>query len=185
MNQARRFLRERAEAGSRSQDTEQRKALGKLVYVSYLVFGAQQAAFLMPLRRVFSIQPASIDVMRRDNAKQLFDNYIKAHGGELQVSYPFMHSFIYAHNMCLPLGSGVYSPESPPVQGPVLALQVIAMQVHYMFTPSRYICTHLQLKMWVDSVCAIFNCHYFYLPWTACLACACLCALSVVKHLLS
>ncbi len=87
--------------------------------------------------------------------------------------------------MCLPLGSGVYSPESPPVQGPVLALQVIAMQVHYMFTPSRYICTHLQLKMWVDSVCAIFNCHYFYLPWTACLACACLCALSVVKHLLS
>jgi hypothetical protein len=95
MNQARRFLRERAEAGSRSQDTEQRKALGKLVYVSYLVFGAQQAAFLMPLRRVFSIQPASIDVMRRDNAKQLFDNYIKAHGGELQVSYPSIYAFIH------------------------------------------------------------------------------------------
>lgn len=85
MNLARRFLRERAEAGSRSQDSEQRKALGKLVYVSYSVFGAQQAAFLMPLRRVFNIQPASVDVMRRDNAKQLFDNYIKAHGGELQV----------------------------------------------------------------------------------------------------
>ena len=91
MNQARRFLRERAEAGSRTQDTEQRKALGKLVYVSYLVFGAQQAAFLMPLRRVFNIQPASIDVMRRDNAKQLFDNYIKAHGGELQVEHE-LHS---------------------------------------------------------------------------------------------
>ena len=85
MNLARRFLRERAEAGSRSQDSEQRKALGKLVYVSYVLFGAQQAAFLMPLRRVFNIQPASIDVMRRDNAKALFNNYIKAHGGELQV----------------------------------------------------------------------------------------------------
>lgn len=87
MNLARRFLRERAEAGSRSQDSEQRKALGKLVYVSYVLFGAQQAAFLMPLRRVFNIQPASIDVMRRDNAKALFNNYIKAHGGELQVCY--------------------------------------------------------------------------------------------------
>ena len=85
MNLARRFLRERAEAGSRSQDAEGRKALGKLVYVSYVLFGAQQAAFLMPLRRVFSIQPASVEVMRRDNAKQLFNNYIKANGGELQV----------------------------------------------------------------------------------------------------
>ena len=109
MNQARRFLRERAEAGSRSQDTEQRKALGKLVYVSYLVFGAQQAAFLMPLRRVFSIQPASIDVMRRDNAKQLFDNYIKAHGGELQVGcvsihapHAIMHTTQYVQSFVVP-----------------------------------------------------------------------------------
>jgi len=33
--------------------------------------------------------------MRRDNAKQLFDNYIKAHGGELQVSHPSFYAFIY------------------------------------------------------------------------------------------
>lgn len=116
MNQARRFLRERAEAGSRSQDTEQRKALGKLVYVSYLVFGAQQAAFLMPLRRVFNIQPASVDVMRRDNAKQLFDNYIKAHGGELQVSHAGTSCLLKKHHlhpmaMTYPIGweSGVAS----------------------------------------------------------------------------
>ena len=102
MNQARRFLRERAEAGSRSQDTEQRKALGKLVYVSYLVFGAQQAAFLMPLRRVFNIQPASIDVMRRDNAKQLFDNYIKAHGGELQVSHQLPNTVLHSSPLTPP-----------------------------------------------------------------------------------
>ena len=89
MNLARRFLRERAEAGSRTQDAEQRKALGKLVYVSYALFGAQQASFLMPLRRVFNIQPPAIDVMRRDNAKLLFNNYIKAHGGELQVCIVF------------------------------------------------------------------------------------------------
>lgn len=85
MNLARRFLRERAEAGSRTQGAEQRKALSKLVYVSYLVFGAQQASFLMPLRRVLNIQPASVDIMRRDNAKELFDNYLKANGGELKV----------------------------------------------------------------------------------------------------
>jgi hypothetical protein len=41
--------------------------------------------------------------------------------------------------------------ELPPVQGPVLALQVTAMQISYMSTPS-YICTDVQLKMCVDSV---------------------------------
>ena len=61
------------------------QALGKLVYVSYLVFGAQQAAFVLPWKRVLDIQPATIDVMRRDNAKQLFQNFIKDNGGELQV----------------------------------------------------------------------------------------------------
>lgn len=61
------------------------QALGKLVYVSYLVFGPTQASYLMPLPRVLGIQAASIDIMRRDNAKQLFDNYIKNNGGELKV----------------------------------------------------------------------------------------------------
>lgn len=57
------------------------------MYVSYQVFGATQASYLMPIPRVMGIQAAGIDVMRRDNAKQLFDNYVKANGGELRVRH--------------------------------------------------------------------------------------------------
>ena len=135
MNQARRLLRERAEAGSRSQDAEQRKALGKLVYVSYQVFGPQQAAFLMPLRRVFNIQPASIEVMRRDNAKQLFDNYIKAHGGELQVSAVFCYLIVCVYHAGGVFVLSFFSYHWTPCWS--LTLTMSPLSIPAAFAPSR------------------------------------------------
>lgn len=56
----RRILRGRLEAGSRGEDFEARKAFQKLIYVSNLVFGDRQAAFLLPWARVFGLNDAQV-----------------------------------------------------------------------------------------------------------------------------
>lgn len=53
------------------------------MYVSYIVFGDQKAAFLLPWRRVFNLTDAQLFVARRDNARAIFSGYLAARGGEL------------------------------------------------------------------------------------------------------
>eukprot|EP00891_Asterochloris_glomerata_P003309 jgi/Astpho2/3309/fgenesh1_pg.00054_%23_10_t len=82
MNLARRLLREKAEQ-RKGGGAEQRKAFQKLIYVSYQVFGAQKASFLLPFARTLGINPGGIDIANREVAKQLFQNFLVAAGGEL------------------------------------------------------------------------------------------------------
>lgn len=77
----RRVLRGRLEAGSRSEDVAARKAFQKLVYISNLVFGDRQAAFLLPWQRVFGLSNAQLQIARRDNAKSLFNSKLNAMTG--------------------------------------------------------------------------------------------------------
>jgi len=77
----RRVLRGRLEAGSRGEDIDARKTFQKLIYVSTLVFGERQAAFLLPWARVFGLTDAQIQVARRDNAKSLFKHRVMSNGG--------------------------------------------------------------------------------------------------------
>lgn len=77
----RRILRGRLEAGSRGEDIEARKTFQKLIYISNLVFGERQAAFLLPWARIFGLTDAQIQVARRDNARSLFASNIAAAGG--------------------------------------------------------------------------------------------------------
>ena len=77
----RRVLRGRLEAGSRGEDFDARKTFQKLIYVSTLVFGERQAAFLLPWARVFGLTDAQIQVARRDNAKSLFKYRVMSNGG--------------------------------------------------------------------------------------------------------
>jgi hypothetical protein len=52
------------------------------VYLSYIVFGEQKAAFLLPWRRVFNLTDAQLFVARRDNARAIFSGHLAARGGE-------------------------------------------------------------------------------------------------------
>ena len=63
------------------------QAFQKLIYVSYQVFGAQKASFLLPFARTLGINPGGIDIANREVAKQLFQNFLAAAGGELPVSH--------------------------------------------------------------------------------------------------
>jgi hypothetical protein len=76
----RRALRGRLEAGSRAEDVGARRAFQKLIYVSGLVFGDRQAAFLLPWARVFGLTDAQVAVARRDNARALFKAAVAAGG---------------------------------------------------------------------------------------------------------
>ena len=77
----RRVLRGRLESGTRGEDQEARKTFQKLIYVSNLVFGDRQSAFLLPWARVFGLSDATVQVARRDNARALFRQRIAAEGG--------------------------------------------------------------------------------------------------------
>jgi hypothetical protein len=66
----------------RQSQFEQRKAFQRLVYLSYIVFGEQKAAFLLPWRRVFNLTDAQLFVARRDNARAIFSGHLAARGGE-------------------------------------------------------------------------------------------------------
>lgn len=56
----RRLSRIGFEYKDRQSQFEQRKAFQRLVYVSYIVFGDQKAAFLLPWRRVFNLTDAQV-----------------------------------------------------------------------------------------------------------------------------
>ncbi|KAL4434488.1 hypothetical protein ABPG75_000929 [Micractinium tetrahymenae] len=86
----RRILRGRMEASSRGEDIEARKTFQKLIYVSNLVFGERQAAFLLPWQRVFGLTDAQLYVAKRDNAKNIFKQYLDANGGELKAEKQFL-----------------------------------------------------------------------------------------------
>ncbi|KAL4420333.1 hypothetical protein ABPG77_010238 [Micractinium sp. CCAP 211/92] len=86
----RRILRGRMEASSRNEDVEARKTFQKLIYVSNLVFGDRQAAFLLPWQRVFGLTDAQLYVAKRDNAKNIFKQYLDANGGELKADKQFL-----------------------------------------------------------------------------------------------
>ena len=81
MDVGRRVLRGRMESSSRGEDIEARKTFQKLIYVSNLVFGERQAAFLLPWTRVFGLTGAQLEVARRDNARGLFRARVVAEGG--------------------------------------------------------------------------------------------------------
>lgn len=78
----RRLSRIGFEYKDRQAQFEQRKAFQRLVYLSYIVFGDQKAAFLLPWRRVFNLTDAQLFVARRDNAKAVFSSHLAARGGE-------------------------------------------------------------------------------------------------------
>ncbi|KAL4860244.1 hypothetical protein ACK3TF_000429 [Chlorella vulgaris] len=86
----RRFLRGRMEAGNREEDAEARKNFQKLIYISNLVFGDRQAAFLLPWARVFGLSEAQLYVAKRDNAKGIFKQYLDSQGGQLQADKSFL-----------------------------------------------------------------------------------------------
>ncbi|KAL4522238.1 hypothetical protein Ndes2437B_g07974 [Nannochloris sp. 'desiccata'] len=77
----RRVLRGRMESSNRGEDFEARKTFQKLIYVSSLVFGERQAAFLLPWVRVFNLNAAQLEVARRDNARALFKSRVESLGG--------------------------------------------------------------------------------------------------------
>eukprot|EP00879_Flechtneria_rotunda_P009976 GHRR01010432.1.p1 GENE.GHRR01010432.1~~GHRR01010432.1.p1 ORF type:complete len:735 (+),score=296.51 GHRR01010432.1:437-2641(+) len=86
----RRLSRISVEYKDRTAQFEQRKAFQRLVYVSYIVFGDQKAAFLLPWRRVFHLTDAQIFVARRDNARAIFSGYLAARGGEFPAERQFL-----------------------------------------------------------------------------------------------
>eukprot|EP00877_Chromochloris_zofingiensis_P006644 jgi/Chrzof1/2232/Cz11g07180.t1_TIC110[v5.2] len=86
----RRLSRAGIEYKDRASQFEQRKAFQRLIYLTYIVFGDQKAGFLMPLRRVFNLNDSQVLVARRDNAKEIFDNYLAARGGDLPAERPFL-----------------------------------------------------------------------------------------------
>ena len=61
------------------------QAFQRLVWVSYGVFGPERASFLLPLTRALNVSPGTIDIARRDVAKQLFSDFLKQQGAELEV----------------------------------------------------------------------------------------------------
>ncbi len=61
------------------------QALNKLIYVSGLVFGERQEAFLLPWKRVCGYSNESLIVAKRDQAKALFKNHMDAIGEGVPV----------------------------------------------------------------------------------------------------
>lgn len=88
----RRLSRSGFETKDRQGQFEQRKAFQRLIYVSQLLFGDQKAAFLLPWRRVFNLNDSQLFVARRDNARALFVQFIKANGGELAADRHFLRT---------------------------------------------------------------------------------------------
>ena len=75
------------------------QALHKLVYVSGLVFGEQQAAFLLPWKRIFGYTDASLFVAKRDNAKALFKSFLDSQGGLQAQASLYLYIYIpYIYN---------------------------------------------------------------------------------------
>ena len=67
--------------------------------MSYQVFGAQKASFLLPFARTLGINPGGIDIANREVAKQLFQNFLVAAGGELPVSHVACQSSSREHKV--------------------------------------------------------------------------------------
>lgn len=86
----RRLSRFGFEIKDRQSQFNAQKAFQRLIYVSYLVFGDQKAAFLLPWRRVFNLTDAQLFVARRDNAKAIFRQYLETHGGDLPADRHFL-----------------------------------------------------------------------------------------------
>ncbi|KAF6255592.1 hypothetical protein COO60DRAFT_1641425 [Scenedesmus sp. NREL 46B-D3] len=86
----RRLSRIGFEYKDRQSQFEQRKAFQRLVYLSYIVFGEQKAAFLLPWRRVFNLTDAQLFVARRDNARAIFSGHLAARGGEFPAERQFL-----------------------------------------------------------------------------------------------
>lgn len=63
------------------------QALNKLIYVSGLVFGERQEAFLLPWKRVCDYNDAAMYVAKRDQAKALFKSHLNSKGAELPVTF--------------------------------------------------------------------------------------------------
>jgi hypothetical protein len=91
----RRLSRAGFETQARSAQFEQRKAFQRLIYLSYLVFGDQKAAFLLPWRRVFNLTDAQVFVARRDNARALFAQRLASLcGGDKDAELPADRAFL-------------------------------------------------------------------------------------------
>jgi hypothetical protein len=86
----RRLSRQQFEYKDRQSQFEQRKAFQRLIYLSYIVFGDQKAAFLLPWRRVFNLNESQLVVARRDNAKAIFSQHLAAQGGDLPADRNFL-----------------------------------------------------------------------------------------------
>ncbi|KAF8060559.1 SULTR2 [Scenedesmus sp. PABB004] len=86
----RRLSRIGFEYKDRTAQFEQRKAFQRLVYLSYIVFGDQKAAFLLPWRRVFNLTDAQLFVARRDNARAIFTGHLAARGGDFPAERQFL-----------------------------------------------------------------------------------------------
>lgn len=61
------------------------QALNKLIYVSGLLFGERQEAFMLPWKRVCNYTDATLYVAKRDQAKALFKDHIESYGEGLPV----------------------------------------------------------------------------------------------------
>ncbi|KAI3994230.1 hypothetical protein MKX01_012487 [Papaver californicum] len=77
MEIGRHIFRQRLETGDRDEDTEQRRAFQKLIYVSTLVFG-DASTFLLPWKRVFKVTDSQVEVAIRDSAQRLYASKIKS-----------------------------------------------------------------------------------------------------------
>ena len=62
------------------------QALNKLIYVSGLLFGERQEAFMLPWKRLVGYTDATMYVAKRDQAKALFQDHIKTYEQGLPVS---------------------------------------------------------------------------------------------------
>lgn len=81
----RRFVRSSYEAGSREANALERKTFQKLIFVSQLVFGERQAAFLLPWERTFRMTGSQLQVAVRDSGKALFRSFLDSRGGQLEA----------------------------------------------------------------------------------------------------
>ena len=54
--------------------------------MSSLVFGERQEAYLLPWKRMFDYNDASLYVAKRDQARALFKAHLDSYGAQLQVS---------------------------------------------------------------------------------------------------
>ncbi len=93
----RRLSRGAIEYKDRQSQFEQRKAFQRLIYLSYIVFGDQKAAFLLPWRRVFNLNDAQLFVARRENARAIFVAHLQERtGGDLPAERYVQHELMEA-----------------------------------------------------------------------------------------